>query len=176
MRSFLVIAIITLASQLSAQDWSDKTRVLPDELRKVPIALYIIHVPNPNYPELASQKDSKGFQYVWKHSTKVYSPDKDLQVIQAGSYIWYNEEGWKKNVDFNRNKFAKLFKCPKGKIKAGVHYTFEKNYRWGNNLYGGDAMWYVLAKDDEGNIYKGIGLLETEGEFSPQSTVGSTEN
>jgi len=165
MRSILIIILLTLGGQLASQDWTDKTRVLPDELRKVPVAMYIIHGPNPNYPEIAGKDDRKGFKYVWRHSTTVYSPDKDLEVIQAGSFIWFNEEGWKKNVDYNRKKFAKQFNCPKGRIKAGQEYIFEKNYRWGNNLYGGDALWYVLAKDEDGNVYKGMGLLETEGEL-----------
>lgn len=165
MRYTFLLVTIFLSHILTAQDWTDKTRVLPDELCKVPVALYIIHGPNPNYPEAADKNDRKGFKYVWRHSTSVMAPDKDLTVIQAGSFIWYSEEGWKKNVDYDRKLFAKRFKCPKGKIEAGKTYTFEKNYRWGNDLYGGDALWYVLAEDEEGNLYKGIGLLETESEL-----------
>ncbi len=165
---FVFVFIATLfLGQIFAQDWTDRTRALPDDLRKVPVAIYIMHGPNPNYAELAGEDDRKGFKYVWKHSTSVISLEKDLEVFQAGSYIWYNEEGWKKNVDYNKKKFSKSFNCQRGKLKAGETYTFHKNYRWGNNLYGGDALWYVLAKDQEGNIYKGIGLLETEGELAP---------
>ncbi len=162
----IVLLIFTFVSaSLIAQDWTDKTRALPDELRKVPVAMYIIHGPNPNYPELTTKDDRSGFKYVWRHSTSVYSPDKDLKVIKAGSFIWYNEEGWKRNVDYSRRDFAKVFNCPKGRIKAGETYTFEKNYRWGNNLYGGDALWFVIAEDKDGNIYKGMALLETESEL-----------
>lgn len=93
---------------------------------------------------------------------------KDLTVIKAGSFIWYDESGWKENVMYNKKDFSKQFECPKGKIKAGECYTFEKNYRWGSNLYGGDALWYVLAKDEDGNIYKGMAILETESEHKNQ--------
>jgi hypothetical protein len=126
--------------------------------------MYIMHGPNPNYPELAKKDDRKGFKYVWRHSTTVYSPNMELEVIEAGSYIWFSENGWMKNVNYKKREFAKQFNCQRGLLRAGEHYSFQENYRWGNDLYGGDALWYVLAKDKDGTIYKGIGLLETEAE------------
>ena len=68
-------------------------------------------------------------------------------------------------MELNKKQFAKRFNCPKGRIQKGIEYTFEENYRWGSNLYGGDALWYVIAKDEEGNIFKGMALLETESEL-----------
>jgi hypothetical protein len=44
-------------------------------------------------------------------------------------------------------------------------YTYANNNRYAPNaqqLYGGDALWYVLAKDQNGKVYRGLGLLETE--------------
>ncbi len=152
--------------QLSGQEaWTDKTRALPDMLRKVPVALYIEHGPNPNYPEVNDTGIRSDSKYVWKHSTTVCSPKKDLKVIRAGSFIWYDETGWKENVKHKRMDFADRFECPKGSLSQGSCYTFEKNYRWGSTLYGGDALWYVLAEDKEGNVYKGMALLETESEL-----------
>lgn len=158
--------IVAVSCNLSAQEaWPDKTRVLPQLLRKVPVAIYIQHGPNPNYPELNNTGRNPDSKYVWKHETTMCSPTKDLKVIKAGSFIWYDSTGWKENVIYNRKEFANRFECPKGILKAGECFTFKENYRWGSNLYGGDALWYVLAKDDEGNIYKGMGLLETESEL-----------
>lgn len=163
MKLSLLILTLFLCFNLFGQDWSDKTRVLPDELRKVPVSIYIQHNPNPNYPEVA--ESNKDYKYVWKHSTSITSPNKELKVISAGSFIWYNEEGWKKNVDYNRRTFSKRFNCPKGILKVGETYTFNENYRFGNNLYGGDALWYIIAEDDNGNTYKGMAILETESEL-----------
>lgn len=163
MKYILLTLSLFILNGIIAQDWTNKNRALPDELRKVPVNIFIKHGPNPNYPEL-SDKEEK-YKYVWKHQTSVISPEIDLQVIKTGSYIWYNEEGWKKNVVYNKRDFAKRFNCPKGKLIAGQQYTFKKNYRYGNNLYGGDALWYVIAKDAKGNIYKGMALLETEAEL-----------
>ena len=167
MKQICIVVFLSAGAQLWAQEqgWTDKTRVLPDVLRKVPEALFIKHSPNPNYPEETVPEDRSEFKYVWRHSTSVTSPDMELTVKVAGSYIWYNEEGWKKNVYYDKKKFSKQFNCPKGVLKKGVTYTFEKNYRWGNNPYGGDALWYVIAEDEEGNLYKGLSILETEVEI-----------
>ncbi|MEL6124704.1 MAG: hypothetical protein AAFR14_13395 [Bacteroidota bacterium] len=147
-------------------DWSDHTRVLPDELRELPVGAVLLHSPNPNYAELNETPKQSDTKYVWKHATTVMALDKALQVVKAGSYIWYSEAGWQRNVQYSRRDFAKRFRCPKGKLEPGVRYTFEKNYRYGDVDYGGDALWYVIAEDADGNRYKGIGLIETES-YSP---------
>ena len=158
-----LFAVQTMFAQESA--WTNKRRVLPDALRKVPEAIFIKHTPNPNYPEASTPADKTKSAYIWKHSTSVLSPDMELEVVKAGSFIWYDETGWKENVQLTNKDFAKRFKCPKGLLKAGTEYTFVKNYRYGNNLYGGDALWYVIAKDKNGKLYKGMSILETESEL-----------
>lgn len=159
---FLLLVLPFSSSSFAQNDWTDKKRALPDLLRKVPVACYIKHAPNPNYPELNDSKKKGAMKYVWKHATTIFEIEKDLTVIEAGSFIWYDASGWKRNVRYSRKDFAKKFNCPKGKLKKGERYTFLKNYRWGNVPYGGDALWFVLAEDADGNIYKGMGLLETE--------------
>ena len=161
--AFLLINMLT--SKVYTQEaWTDKTRILPDLLRQVPVALYIQHSPNPNFPEINDTKNKK-WDYVWKHSTTVCSPMKQLKIIQAGSFIWYDETGWKENVYFNKAKFKKNFKCKTGILQEGECFTFEDNFRWGSSLYGGDALWYVLALDKNGKLYKGLSILETEVEL-----------
>ena len=142
--------------------WPDKSRILPEELREIPEAIFIMHSPNPNYPEPTTKKDKTKFQYIWKHSTSVISPEKDLEIVKAGSFIWYSEKGWFRNVNFDKRDFIKRFNCPKGLIQAGKKYTYKKNYRFGDQLYGGDALWYVIAKDSEGKLFKGLSIIETE--------------
>ena len=165
-RIILIALFLLNFNSLHGQDaWPDKTRVLPEALRKIPVAIYIQHGPNPNYPEINDTGKYPEHKYVWKHETTVCSPMKELTVIKAGSFIWYSEAGWVENVQYDKKDFKKKFECPGGKLIPGECYTFKENYRWGSNLYGGDALWYVLAKDKDGNIYKGIGLIETESEL-----------
>lgn len=158
--------ICAFGSVSTAQEaWTDKTRILPDLLRQVPVALYIQHSPNPNYPEINETGSNKKLDYVWKHATTVCSPIQDLEIVKAGSFIWYDETGWKENVQYNQKDFIKNFECNSGRLEKGGCYTFEKNYRWGSNLYGGDALWYVLAEDKQGKLYKGMAIIETESEL-----------
>jgi hypothetical protein len=165
MKKLLIfLPILIFSSPLFAQKgWTDHTRILPDMLRKVPVAITIYHDPNPNYPVLNDSKGEFSGKYVWKHSTFVRSETQDLEVIAAGSFIWYSEQGWFMNVQYDKEKFAERFHCKDGILRKGKTYIFKKNYRFGDDLYGGDALWYVLAKDKNGKIYKGMGLIETEG-------------
>jgi hypothetical protein len=158
-----MVTLLLLCSSLSAQDaWTNKSRILPDKLRLVPTQLTLNHGPNPNYPELCQDPKVKA-KYVWKHSTTVCSPHHDLEVVAAGSFVWYSPSGWQENVQLSKREFARRFDCPQGLLRKGECFTYQKNYRYGNDLYGGDALWYVIARDAEGTHYKGFGIIETEG-------------
>ncbi|QIL75578.1 hypothetical protein [Hymenobacter sp. HDW8] len=159
----LVLALLALSFSAAAQTaWTDHTRALPDKLRQVPVGLTLWHTPNPNYPKADPAKPG---QFVWKHSTMLRAEVADLEVVECGSFIWYSAEGWKANMRETPAEFAELFNCPNGQLRQGITYTFAKNYRYATSaqqLYGGDALWYILAKDKNGKLYKGMGLLETE--------------
>ncbi|RSK36217.1 hypothetical protein [Hymenobacter metallilatus] len=168
MRTLLMLLLLTPAAPLLAQTapakpaWTDHRRVLPDKLRQVPVGLTLWHTPNPNYPE---PNPAQPGAYLWKHSTLLRSEVGELTVVECGSFIWYDETGWKQNLTQTPAEFAELFQCPGGRLLTGRTYTFAKNYRYADNarqLYGGDALWYILARDAAGKLYKGMGLLETE--------------
>lgn len=164
MRNIFVVLLLvgTTISALAQTGWTDRTRVLPDTLRKVPVGITLYHSPNPNYPVLNDTDGRWDGKYIWKHSTYVRSEVGDLEVVAAGSFIWYSEKGWFTNVQYDRDTFADRFDCKGGILKKGKTYCFVHNYRTGDNLYGGDALWFVLAKDKNNTLYKGIGLIETE--------------
>lgn len=146
----------------AAPAWTDHRRVLPDKLRQVPVGLTLWHTPNPTYPE---PNPAKPGGYVWKHSTQLRSEVGELQVVECGSFIWYDKRGWQQNMVKTPGEFAELFRCPGARLRDGRTYTFARNYRYADSaqgLYGGDALWYVLATDRAGTLYKGFGLLETE--------------
>ncbi|MCA8829178.1 hypothetical protein [Hymenobacter pini] len=162
---FLLLAA-TAAAPLLAQTvpaaWSNHRRALPDKLREVPVGLTLWHTPNPVYPEPNPEQPGA---YVWKHSTTVRSEVGPLTVVECGSFIWYDERGWQQNMVETPAEFAELFQCPGARLQPGRAYTFVKNYRFADSvqhLYGGDALWYILARDAAGKLYKGMGLIETE--------------
>lgn len=147
-------------AQRPGSGWSDKSRLLPDKLRSLPVGLTLWHTNNPCIPTL------KGDTYYWKHATMVRAEAGDLDLVEAGSFIWYDSTGWHPNLKYDTNLFAEKFNCPNGKLKSGQTYTFGKNWRFGKQAYGGDALWYVIARDRSGKLYKGYGLIETEGKLS----------
>ena len=158
----VVCFFMILHSSMYAQDaWTDKSRILPAKLRLISNTLTVNHSPNPNYPSLTKEPDNPS-KYVWKHSTTFCSPTQDLEIVEAGSFIWYSPSGWQENIQLSKAAFIEKFNCLQGILKKGMCYTYEKNYRYGDQLYGGDALWYVIAKDATGKLYKGFGIIETE--------------
>ena len=171
MKTLLLLAALVAApaTSLLAQTtsatpstWADHSRVLPDKLRQVPVGITLWHTPNPVFSEPNPEQPGG---YVWKHSTMVRSEVGELEVVECGSFIWYSAEGWKANMHETPTDFTELFNCPGARLRAGQTYTFQKNYRYADSaqgLYGGDALWYILAKDKNGKLYKGTALIETE--------------
>jgi hypothetical protein len=143
--------------------WQDKTRLLPEALRQIPDALFVWDSPNPSYPEPDSANPSG---YIWRHNTNVrLQGTEPLTVVACGSYIWYNTQGWFTNLNLSPEEFAENFGCPGGRILPNVTYTYKNNNRLARTskgLFGGDALWYVIAVDSNGKRYKGLALVETE--------------
>jgi hypothetical protein len=145
------------------QVWTDHSRLLPDQLRGLPTAIMIWHDPSPVYPELNTDTVNYKAKYIWKHSTFVSTGLSGLEVVAAGSFIWFAENGWLRNVQLSKDDFAQEFNCANGILKPNKTYAFSKNYRFGDKIYAGDALWFVIAKDKNGKLYKGFALVETEG-------------
>jgi hypothetical protein len=160
---FSVFTTLCALPCFAQQDaWTDKTRVLPEALRQIPDGLFVWDTPNPSYPKPDSANPGT---FVWRHNTNVRTQVVELTVIAAGSYIWYSASGWQANITLTTKEFEAFFNCPNAKLMPEKVYTYKNNNRTANNdkqLYGGDALWYVLAKDKAGKLYKGITLVETE--------------
>ncbi len=155
---FSIFLLFSTAELLLAQaDWTNKSRLLPDKLREIAVGIQISHDPNPCYPEKI------GDTFYWKHHTQARATVGDLTVVECGSYIWYDAGGWHANMHYTPTEFAEKFDCPNAVLKRNKTYTYQKNWRLGNKPYGGDALWYIIAKDKNGKLYKGSALVETEG-------------
>ncbi|GAA3917899.1 hypothetical protein [Hymenobacter algoricola] len=162
-KCFLLLALLASLAARAQTAWTDHSRVLPDKLRRVPVGLTLWHSPNPNYP--VPDPDQPG-QFRWTHSTMVRNElGEPLQIVECGSFIWYSAAGWQANLQQTPAEFAEQFGCPQGQLRPQATYTFAKNIRYARSaksLYGGDALWYILARDKAGKLYKGTGLIETE--------------
>ncbi len=149
----------------TATAWPDHSRLLPAKLRGIPTGLTLTHSPGLVHPQPDPAQPGR---YAWQHSTSVRADVADLQIVECGSFIWYDSTGWHANLHETPAEFAHLFACPAGQLRRGRTYTFQRNYRFASagQLYGGDALWYVLARDAQGHLYKGWGVVETEPDAS----------
>lgn len=166
MKQSILFLLLLCSSYASAQQtWSDRSRILPDQLRGVPTGITLFHSPSPVWPTANNEQAAYLGKYVWKHSTSAFSIVGDLRVVSAGSYIWLKDKGWMPNMRLDSADFEKYFACPKALLRNMKHYTFSKNYRYGDALYGGDALWFILAYDKKGKLFKGVAIVETEGKL-----------
>lgn len=150
------------------KDWLDKGRIYPEKLRNTPTALLLYHTPDPNYPIPGTRP--KKSKYLWVHDTCIIALKPNLTVVEAGSFIWVKGKGWVANMQLNAKEAAKAFKIKNGQVLKNKTYCYPKNTRYGNTLYAGDALWYVIAKDENNKNYKGVGIIETEAELQTTKT------
>lgn len=164
MKKWNLFIICLLGCLVLAAQTPEETAPLPTKLAELRPAIQVQHFPS---PVLASQDvDQPGF-YFWKHNTTIFSPASDIQIVEGGAYIYYNDQ-WNHRITYSKKEFAKLFGVPKGKMKAGEPYTFVENWRKDSRLYGGWAMWYLIGELPSGERVCGIGKLDTVGELYPK--------
>jgi polyisoprenoid-binding protein YceI len=132
-------------------------RLLPKKLRFIPFGITANHYPNPCYADFEDGK------YVWKHNTTI-SANRDLQIVEYGSFV-YTKKGWYLRVTNDAKFFDEHYGTKDGQLRSGVIYSDPASWRRSDSLFAGDAMWYYIAKDKSGNLFKGIAPIETEGKL-----------
>ncbi len=162
--SLTIYLFLSLAFSAGAQGiWSDRARLLPDKLRQLPVGIFMSHDPNPCYPVRIADT------FYWIHNTKATAVYQELKMVECGSFIWYDNSGWHDNMHYSVKDFSEAFHCPGGILRKGKTYTYKKNTRYGQKAYGGDALWYIIAKDKNGKLYKGYAVIETEANILTQN-------
>lgn len=136
----------------------EPNRLLPEKLRGIDYGIQGTHFPNPTYATLENG------MYVWKHDTSVKATAEDLQIVEYGSYV-YTDNGWYLRVTYDTKMFAETYHCKNGILKKGKTYTDPASWRKSDKLYGGDAMWFYIAKNKAGKLFKGTALIETEAKW-----------
>lgn len=157
MKHIISYIILLLTCVLSAQ--SAEEAPLPEKFHGLKESLTINHFPSPVHASVDADRKGK---YFWKHNSTVFSPTEDIEIIEGGAYIFYNDQ-WNLRVTYNAKDFAKLFDVPKAQMKAGEPYTFVENWRGDTRLVGGWAMWYVIGTTKSGQKVYGVGKLDTVG-------------
>ncbi len=144
---------------LSAQSYD--TIPLPEKIRDLPDGIKVTHHPNPVY---ASLDENEPDIYFWKHDTQVSTLVGELQVVEFGAYL-LGKEGWFLRASMTPRQFKNWFEAKKARLQPEQIYVFEKNWRRDTRLYGGTALWYVIAEDRQGKKFRGYSIIETVGEL-----------
>ncbi|MBX2875387.1 MAG: hypothetical protein KTR30_24945 [Saprospiraceae bacterium] len=161
MKTSILLFTFLLGMQTLAAQAPAETAPLPEKLAALPQKLKVGHFPS---PVLASTDPDEPGTYFWKHNSTLFSAQEDATIVEGGAYIYYNDQ-WNLRVSMSAKEFAKLFGVQKGLMKAGQPYTFVDNWRRDSRLYGGWAMWYVIAELPSGERVCGIGKLDTVGKL-----------
>ncbi|MEO1654682.1 MAG: hypothetical protein AAFU64_14140, partial [Bacteroidota bacterium] len=141
-----------------AQEKAMEAISLPERLEGLARLLDVRHSPNPVYAEQLTED-----RFVWKHDTRVMAPT-DYVIIEFGAFL-KTQDGWYLRTSMKPKDFDRLFKAKKGKLEAGRTYTYKKNWRYSPKLFGGDALWYFIAKNEKGEKVCGYQLVQTRGEL-----------
>lgn len=160
MKAFMIILLCLTALLLNAQ--SPVEAPLPPKLDSLEAGLTVQHFPSTVFA--TTDAEQKKFSYFWKHNTSVLSEVSDVQVLECGAYLYYNDK-WNLRISYTARDFARFFNCPRGKMKRGQPYTFTDNWRTDNRLSGGWALWYVIGEQAGGKRIYGACALETVGKL-----------
>ncbi len=157
MRSLILIILLATTSIAQAQrDWTGPkgNEPLPEKLHDLERAIDVIHFPKQNDPIKI------GDAFYWKHMTSILCKQSELTIIEYGAYLFYDGK-WNLRKTYPLKELDKTFGTKKQKLKQAEPYTWIKNWRVDNNLFGGWAMWYFIGKDANGNTVCGYETINT---------------
>ncbi|MFP2997463.1 hypothetical protein ABN763_16215 [Spongiivirga sp. MCCC 1A20706] len=157
MRVLIVIISAVFSITLNAQrDWTGPTgnETLPNKLEGLERAIEVIHFPKQNDPIKIDNT------YYWKHMTSILCKQSDITISEYGAYLFYDGK-WNLRKSYPLKELDKTFGTKKQKMKQAEPYTWVKNWRVDNNLFGGWAMWYFIGKDSTGKTVCGYETINT---------------
>ncbi len=127
---------------------------LPEKLQNLSVEIEVMHFPKENDPIKIKEK------YYWKHATAILSKKSDIQIIEFGAYLFYNNQ-WNLRKTYDLKDLDKNFGTKKQKLLQGQPYVWTDNWRIGVQLFGGWAMWYFIGTNDKGDTICGYETINT---------------
>ena len=157
MQRLVLLIILTAPLLLHAQvnyGTPNGTEALPDKFNGLRRAIDLAHFPSTNHPV---EEDGT---YYWKHATSVLCNESPLEVIEYGAYLFYNGK-WNLRKSYPLEELQATFGIRKNKMQQAQPYTWTDNWRVGNDLFGGWAMWYFIGMTTDGEKVYGYATIET---------------
>ncbi len=131
-----------------------KNETLPKKIKYLKRAIQVNHFPEEVHP--IKHNDS----FYWKHNTAILSETSNVEIIEYGAYIYYNDT-WNLRRTYPIEDFDNTFGTSQNKLQQAQPYTFVNNWRVANQLFGGWAMWYFIGKTENGDLVCGYQKINT---------------
>lgn len=153
---FLAFIVTLVSLQLTAQVnyGTPPEGLIPDKLQGLPRAITVTHFPEVNDPVEIDNT------YYWKHSTAVLAKESPVKIIEYGAYLYYNDQ-WNLRRSYPLNELKESFGIKKQQMLQGHPYVWVENWRVGDQLFGGWALWYFLGETPDGETVCGYGRIHT---------------
>ena len=131
-----------------------KNEPLPEKIKNLRQAIDVLHFPKEIDP--VKIKDI----YYWKHLTSIMCKESQIEILEYGAYIFYNET-WNLRQKYNLKKLNRTFGTKKQLMNRAEPYTWVNNYRTGTELFGGWALWYFIGRTAKGETVCGYATVNT---------------
>ena len=157
-RSQLGVVLLLLSAITFAEaqvTYGDPTGApIPEKLQGLRNVIDVQHFPKHNDPI------KEGDTYYWKHSTSILCKEDAITITEYGAFLYYNDQ-WNLRRSYPLKELDKTFGTKKRQLKQGEPYTWVKNWRTDNRLFGGWAMWYFIGTTSDGEVVCGYETIET---------------
>lgn len=153
--SIILFLIGSLTTSFSQVNYGTPTNApLPEKIQGIRQAIDVIHFPKETDP--IKIKDT----YYWKHLTSILCKESQIEIIEYGAYIYYNDQ-WNLRREYPLKELNKTFKTKDQIMEQAEPYTWTKNYRTGTDLFGGWALWYFIGETSTGETVCGFETINT---------------
>lgn len=156
MRLVLTISLLLLGLNSAAQVnyGTPPEGLIPEKLQDIPRTIQVMHFPEENDP--VKIKDL----YYWKHATGVLSNESEITITEYGAYLYYNEQ-WNLRKSYPLSELKGTFGIKNQKMLQGHPYVWTENWRVGDSLFGGWALWYFIGQTPDGKTVCGYARINT---------------
>ncbi|WP_378178912.1 hypothetical protein [Aquimarina sp. SS2-1] len=156
MKRIIILLLLTYSISLSAQinygiPINDE---LPEKLKSLRKVIEVNNFPKTIDPIKINDR------YYWKHNTTILCKQSEIKIIEYGAFLFYNNQ-WNLRKTYPLKELNKNFGTKKEVMKQSEPYTWAKNWRSDNLLYGGWAMWYFIGITKDGETVCGYEKIET---------------
>ena len=151
---FIFFTLITLHGNSQVNYGTPPPNSCPDKLETLPRLIDVNHFPKENDP--IKIEDT----FYWKHATSIFCKSNEVTIIEYGAYLYYNGQ-WNLRASYPLKELDKTFGTKKQVMRQAEPYTWTKNYRTSDKLFGGWALWYFIGSTQDGTKICGYETIHT---------------